>query len=206
MQSAKLCKHINSILSHGETSSIDHITTNDTVASDPVIIAETLNSHFINATGPPPHNASQPTLQPPVTTPSSLLDLTPTTQKEVLKIIQDLNPRRSSGPSRNNTVCLQLTAPSISQSLATLFNLSLTTGAFPTIWKVADITPVFKKGDKSDPGNHRPNSVIPVVGKVLERLAPSRLSNYLSIHNIVTPHQSGFRAGHSTEHVLVKTI
>lgn len=119
------------------------------------------NRHFINAAGPFPHNTPQYTLQPPLaaTNSSSPHDSTPITQ-EVLKIIYGRNPHRSSGPSRINIVFLQLTAPLISQSLDTLFNLSLTAGAVPTIWKVAGVTPVFKKGDISDPGNYCPISAI----------------------------------------------
>lgn len=50
-----LWKHINLLLSHGKSSSIDNITINDTVSFDPVTIANTMNSHSTNTAGPPPH-------------------------------------------------------------------------------------------------------------------------------------------------------
>ena len=72
-------------------------------------------------------------------------------------------------------------------------------------YKRANVTPVFKKGDKKDPNNYRPISIIPVVGKVLEQIAYFQLMSFLQTNGILSPYQSGFRLNHSTEDVLVKT-
>ena len=44
--------------------------------------------------------------------------------------------------------------------------MSFSTGKFPTRWKTANVTPLFKQGAASDPSNYRPISVLPVVSKV----------------------------------------
>ncbi len=65
------------------------------------------------------------------------------------------------------------------------------------------MTPLFKEGSKSVPGNYRPISVLPVLSKVLERLAHNRLYDYITDHNVLSPSQSGFRKGNSTSTCLI---
>ena len=52
--------------------------------------------------------------------------------------------------------------------LSIIFNLSIQTGELPDIWKVASVTPIFKKGSQSDPANYRPISLTCVACKLLE--------------------------------------
>ena len=58
----------------------------------------------------------------------------------------------------------------ISVSLCDLFNKSLLSGIFPSNWKCARVTPLFKQGEASDLNNYRPISIISVVAKVFERI------------------------------------
>ena len=76
--------------------------------------------------------------------------------------------------------------------LCGLFNLSLLTCRFPTQWKLANVTPVFKKDNSSKVNNYRPISLISVLGKVMERCVYKHVYNFLLKKSIITPHQSGF--------------
>ena len=58
----------------------------------------------------------------------------------------------------------------ISVSLCDLFNKSLLSGIFPSNWKCARVTPLFKQGEASDLNNYRPISIISVIAKVFERI------------------------------------
>ena len=72
--------------------------------------------------------------------------------------------------------------------------------------KVAKVTPIFKKGEKSSISNYRPISVLPCFSKILERIMYNRLYNYFTANSILFNKQFGFRAGHSTEHALLELI
>jgi len=58
----------------------------------------------------------------------------------------------------------------VSKPLTVIFQESYCSGIVPNDWKLADISPLFKKGSKSDPGNYRPVSLTSVVCKVMESI------------------------------------
>ena len=70
--------------------------------------------------------------------------------------------------------------------------------------KIAKVSPIFKKSEKSILSKYRPISVLPCFSKILERIMYNRLYTYLAENNILFNKQFGFRAGHSTEHVLLE--
>ena len=76
----------------------------------------------------------------------------------------DVSP--DSIPLRGLSECAVELAP----SLNALYNLSLLTGSFPSEWKHAHITPIFKNGSKSLVNNYRPISLLNSVSKILQRL------------------------------------
>lgn len=75
-------------------------------------------------------------------------------------------------------------------------------GKFPTLWKLAKVIPIHKKGPTDDKGNYRPISVLCVLSKILERHVHDSLYAYLMSHNMLHDGQSGFRAKHSCETAL----
>ena len=72
--------------------------------------------------------------------------------------------------------------------------------------KIAKISPIFKKGDKSILSNYRPISILPCFSKIFERIMYNRLNTYLADNNVLFNKQFGFRAGYSTEHALLELI
>lgn len=74
---------------------------------------------------------------------------------------------------------------------------------FPSCFKIANVIPVFKKGDSSDVSNYRPISLLSVLGKVMERCIYKHLNNFLVDNNVITAYQSGFRQGDSAVYQLL---
>jgi len=93
----------------------------------------------------------------------------------------------------------------IAWSLTLILNQSIDTGIFPDEWKSARVTPLFKKaGNRSDPYNYRPISIIPVEAKVFQRIIYDQLYHYLNENDLLSRHQSGFRSLHSTVTALIE--
>ena len=125
------------------------------------------------------------------------------TPEEVFTLINKLDINKANGTDSISTYMLKATASSIASPLAKLFNLSLTTGKFPQMRKTASIVPIPKSGDKSDPSNYRPVSLLSIVSKLLEKIVYSFLWNHLTEH---APISDCFQKGKSTTTALLSTI
>ena len=95
-------------------------------------------------------------------------------------------------------------ANALAPSLRYIINLSLESGRFPSSWKCAKVTSLFKQGDRTDKDNYRPISILPTVSKVIERAVHSQLYDYLSLNNLLAVNQFGFRRGRSTSLALTQ--
>jgi hypothetical protein len=82
--------------------------------------------------------------------------------------------------------------------LVYLINWTLFEGSFPDCLKINIAIPVYKKGNRSDPNNYRPISLVPILSKVLEHCMKVQLSQYLEHNNLLNMAQYGFRTGLST--------
>ncbi len=76
--------------------------------------------------------------------------------------------------------------------LVDIFNASLKDGEVPVDWRRANVTPIYKKGAKSDPGNFRPVSLTSVCCKLMERLVKDKLIEHFLDNNLILPSQHGF--------------
>ena len=119
----------------------------------------------------------------------AFLSLTPyDVYSELLKL--DIN--KSTGLDDVGPNILKISAPVIFESLAHIYNLSLCSGYFPSKFKYARVTPVYKAGDVLDMNNYRPISVLPTLSKLFEKFVYSQLYEYLLKHNLIYKNQSGF--------------
>ena len=100
---------------------------------------------------------------------------------------------------------IKIAFPVISQSLCSIFMLSINTGKFPDCWKTARFAPIFKSGEQYDRSNYRPISVLPIVSRLFEKLIYDQLYNHLDKNKYLHTHQSSFRALHSVVICLLKS-
>lgn len=86
--------------------------------------------------------------------------------------------------------------------LTCIINTSITTGFFPTLWKYAIVTPLYKNGDRNDASNYRPISLLPIFSKILEKIVSTQLIEFLESNKLFSNNQHGFRPKLSTETAL----
>ena len=102
-----------------------------------------------------------------------------TNSTEIEKLISNLDCKKSPGFDELSAKFLKLCAPHISETLANIFNISISSGVYPDLLKTARVTPIYKNGEKSDPSNYRPISVLSLMNKVFEKILHKRLYKYL---------------------------
>ena len=129
--------------------------------------------------------------------------MSPTTPEEVLKLIDNLEAKKSPGSDGIPCFLIKLTKVIIAPILANLFNACLFQSVFPDIFKIAEVIPLFKGGNMFIVDNYRPISLLPLFGKLLEKVIAKRLTNFLDENEILTSRQFGFRKSHSTEFAAV---
>jgi hypothetical protein len=94
-----------------------------------------------------------------------------------------------------------------------LFNLIFDKGLIPEQWLYGDIIPIFKnKGDKSDPKNYRPITIVSCFGKLFTSVLNNRLNKFSDQYHVILENQGGFRKGYSTNdnlfifHILIHNM
>ena len=96
-------------------------------------------------------------------------------------------------------------ASEIAPCLSLVFVASLHQGVVPQDWKLALVTPLFKKGSRSEPSNHRPISLTCIYSKLLEHIIHTSVMTHLMDYNILSNAQFGFRKNYSAELKLLQT-
>ena len=93
--------------------------------------------------------------------------------------LNKLNMNKASGVDGIHPSLLRELSEQLSDPLSILFRRTLDEGMVPTDWRAANVTPLYKKGNKSTPGNYRPVSLTSVVCKVLESIIKDAIMEHL---------------------------
>ncbi|KAK8720096.1 hypothetical protein OTU49_013583, partial [Cherax quadricarinatus] len=101
------------------------------------------------------------------------------TSEMVVKQTDRLKQNKSPGPDEVFSRVLKECKMELCEPLTNIFNLSLQTGVVSDMWKMANVIPIFKTGDKSLPSNYRPISLTSIVGKLLESIIAEIIRSHL---------------------------
>ena len=94
---------------------------------------------------------------------------------------------------------LKSTAGAIASPLTKFFNLSISTGNYPSAWKRQGwLVPIPKGADPTIVNNYRPISILPTVSKILEKHVKTLIEDHLRLHAPISPRQWGFMSTRST--------
>ena len=105
--------------------------------------------------------------------------------KGVTKLLDGLNVHKASGPDGLNARVLKECSNEISPILALIYNESLARGEVPDEWRQANVSPVFKKGEKYDAANYRPVSLTCICCKTLEHILVSNINKHIALDSIL---------------------
>lgn len=117
-------------------------------------------------------------------------------------IFSSFNNISSSDPNGFQIKPIKYVIDLIAPVLTRIFNVSLTSGTFPSRMQIAKVVPVFKRGDKTNVLNYHPISFLSVFSKDLEKVIPTRLINFAKKHKIIAHFQHGFIKSRSAETAL----
>ena len=128
------------------------------------------------------------------------------TGNDILAIIKTLDPNKARGCDNISIKMIKICSQSLTLPLKIIFEHSIKKGKFPEIWKKANVFPAHKIEDKMLVKNYRPISLLPIFGKMFERVIYNSLFNYFQSNRLFTPSQSGFLPGDSCIAQLLSII
>lgn len=138
----------------------------------------------------------------------------PNVDMENISIIEDdikkrldlLNVNKSPGPDALHPRILKEISTEISVPLKIIFDNSIRSGSLPDEWKLANVTPIFKKGKRCEANNYRPVSLTCIICKILESIIRDNLLNHFLRNHLFNDKQYGFIKGRSTTMQLLKVL
>ena len=113
--------------------------------------------------------------------------------ESILKIIRALDVNKAHGLDDILIRIIKLCNESVIPAISLIYENCINSRIFHNIWKKSNVAPVHKKGDKKVIDNYRPVSLLPIFGKILERLIFNSLLEFLHENNLHNENQSGFR-------------
>ena len=119
------------------------------------------------------------------------------TREAVKDKLSKLDPSKATGPDNIPSIVLKALSEELSLPLLILFNKSLSEGHVPNAWKTAEVTAIFKKGERCSPSNYRPVSLTCIACKVLESLITDQIRQYFDENDFFSKCQHGFRKSRS---------
>lgn len=131
--------------------------------------------------------------------PSNSMVLLPTDENEVGSILNSLHDDCAVGWDTISAKVLKMARSSLIPVLTHIFNLCLSSGTFPEVFKRSVIHPIYKSGERDCVSNYRPISVLTATSKILEKIISKRLLSFIAKENVISKNQFGFRPKLSTE-------
>jgi hypothetical protein len=124
------------------------------------------------------------------------------TEEGVAKLLRNLNPWKAGGPDQMPTRVLKEMSREIAPYLTCIYNASLNKGQVPTCWKSANVTAIYKTGERHKASNYRPVSLTSICCKIEEHILVSSMLKHLARYDC----QHGFRARRSCKTQMLTII
>ena len=162
--------------------------------------ADLFNTYFANQCKP---FDIESTLPPQQILTNNSIRLINISKERISSIICKLDSKKANGPDGISAHMLKICSSEIAEPLCMIYQKCLSTGTFPTNWKLANLQSVHKKNSRQIKTNYRPISLLCICSKIFEKLIYDDMFNFLISNNLITQHQSGFMPGDSTINQLL---
>ena len=118
-------------------------------------------------------------------------------EETVRDLLLQLDCHESMGQNEIHPRVLRKLAEVIAEPLSIICRRSLLIGEVPGDWRFANMTPIYMKNYKEDPGNYRPVSLTSVPGKIMEQIILREITRHMQDNRGIRPSQHGFTKGRS---------
>ena len=119
------------------------------------------------------------------------------TEEKVMSMLEKLKEGKSPRPDAISPKLLRECKETLCYPLTKIFEKSLKEARLPSDWKLANVTPIHKGGDKTEPSNFRPVSLTSVPCKIMESIVFGQVKEHLTRNKVPNDIQHGFTAGRS---------
>ena len=117
--------------------------------------------------------------------------------RAVRNLLLLLDCRKSMEPDGIHQRGVRELVEAIAKPLPVIYQCSCSTGEVAEDWKLANLTPIYKKCCKEDQGNYRPVSLTSVPGEVMEEIIMREITQHVQDSQGIRPSQHGFMKGRS---------
>ena len=124
-------------------------------------------------------------------------------ENEILKIIRTLNIHKTHGHDDVSIKMIQICDRTLLKPLIIIFQNSVKYSYYPDTRKRSNIITVHKKSDKQLVKNYRAISLLPIFGKIVEKVIFNKMYSFLLEEKLLNPNQSGFRPSNSSVNQLL---
>ena len=122
------------------------------------------------------------------------------TNLDTLKVLNELGNTTSAANDRLDALALKHGAQVLHGPITHIINCSIKTSQFATKWKIGKLLPLHKgKGlDPFNPSSYRPISLLPIMGKIVERILQPQIMNFMESTGQINADHHSYRKNHST--------
>ena len=188
----KVCwQSINKLLNNKKFTNIPPLLENDifvTNVQTKTMIFNDFSDFFVKQCSLLENDVMLPALFPRT---SLILEDIEVSPRKILELICSLDSNRAHGCDDVSVPLLKICDKAIALPLKLIYTNCLEKGVYPNLWKKANVLPIHKKESRQLMNNYRPISLLPICGKVFEKIIFDEIYTHLQENNLLSPRQSG---------------
>ena len=191
---------LNKIVNRNRVTNIPLLLENGVFVMNYQTEVDVFNESFAKQCSLLPNDSSIPVFTPKC---DKILSSVGIDRSKALLLIHSLDSKKAKECDDLSIAMLKICDLAIVEPLSLIYEKCLESGKYPSLWKKANVLPIHKKESRQLKKNYHPISMLPICGKLFEKLIFDEIYDHLVKNNFLTPNQSGFHPGDSTINQLL---